>query len=84
VPIASGSPGHLALAAALTLGFSAGSAYAQTAIAYASAGPALVSDVGAHDIAWQVGGGVEALSGPLGFGGGAASVEWRFSCAPCR
>ncbi len=45
-------------------------ASAQPAIAYASAGPALVSNIGNHDVAVQAGGGAEVLSGPVGFGGG--------------
>jgi hypothetical protein len=70
VPITSASPGRLALAAALALGISAGSASAQTTIAYASGGPALVQSIGGRDVAWQVGGGVEVQGAGAGFGGG--------------
>lgn len=61
---------RLALGLVLAAVVSATSASAQPAIAYASAGPALVSGIGNHDIAIQAGGGAEVLSGSIGFGGG--------------
>jgi hypothetical protein len=55
---------------ALIVAASPAAVRAQSSIAHVTGGPVLLSSVGNRDYAWQLGGGVEMLSGPLGLGGG--------------
>jgi hypothetical protein len=62
--------GSVALLALVGAGMSPARAQAQGTIGYVLGGPVLVRNIGAHNSAWQIGGGGELLNGPLGLGGG--------------
>ena len=69
---------RLWLFSTLVAAATAGVASAQTPVAYATAGPAIVTGLGHRELAWLGGGGAEAKIGPLAFGG---DVDYAYFAA---